>query len=90
MKVYLLYKGDVIFQAENQRIDDNLISSIAGNFTRYTTTRDYEIGVEDGFGWRKMRMSDITLSKPALKNMIAESISEMLDSLKRERKSYES
>lgn len=89
MNVYLLYKGEVVFKAENQRIDDNLISSIAGTFTNHTPTREYEIGVEDGFGWRKIRMPDITLSEDDLKKIIAEDISEMLDSLKRQR-NYES
>ena len=90
MKIYLIYKGEVIFEVENQRIDDKLISSIAGSFTNHTLTRDYEISVVEDFGWRNMRMPDITLSEDDRKKIIAESISEMLDSLKRQRKSYES
>lgn len=89
MNVYLLYKGEVIFEAENQRIDDKLISSIAGSFTNHTLTRDYEIGVVEGSGWRNLRMPDITLSEDDRKKIIAESISEMSDSLKKQRKSYE-
>lgn len=89
MNIYLLYKGEVIFKAENQRIDDKLINSIAGSFTNHTQTRDYEIGVVEGSGWRKLRMPDLTLSEDDRKKIIAESISAMSGSLKRQRECYE-
>ena len=83
MIINVLYKGSVIFQAEKQRIDDKLIVSISDCFTNHTQTRDYELYISDSHGWQSMRMPNITISEDDRRKLIAESLSEMTNLLKK-------